>query len=311
MRHSAQPPRTLVAISCWIVACVVLPALGLSRHARAEVERETERGETPQPTTAEDPSSRPTVEPEPMTLEEEVSDPPPRSETPRRPVTTTRPQSQTGASSGRGDHLHDGFYFRVGLGYGTNSMTTTGGRYSTGWAVPDVHVEGSGIALDLFVGATPIAGLVVGGTVFLNGSGHPTVEVNGKRYDKSDTNGTINLFLLGPFVDGFFDPKSGFHLGGALGHVNFFYELDEKPDPETGWLSNVCPSHQNECASGGVTGATGAWGVALFTGYDAFVSPNWSLGGLARLLIFSQAAGEFGIEASGWGFAATLTALHH
>lgn len=283
---------------------MVLSALGPSPHAHAAVEAETAADETPQP------PQPPTVEPEPMTLEEEAPEPT-RSEAPRRHVATARPQTRAGVGVGRGDRLHDGFYLRLGLGYGTSSMTTTGGRYSSGWAVPDVRVEGSGVALDLLVGATPIAGLVVGGAVLLTGGRHPTIEVNGESYDMTDTNGQANLILIGPFVDGFFDPKSGFHLGGALGHVNFSYHNDETPDPDTGWISNVCPSHQNECAGGFTTTLSGAWGIAVFTGYDAFVSRDWSLGGLARILTFSQAAGEFGTEGNGWGFAATLTALHH
>ncbi|MBI3205774.1 MAG: hypothetical protein HYZ29_29830 [Myxococcales bacterium] len=213
------------------------------------------------------------------------------------------------ATSDAGDHLHDGFYLRFGLGYGTSAASTSGATYGNGFEVPEVQVEDSGMAFDLLLGGTPAHWLVLGAGFMGNGGHRPTLEVNGKRYE---LNGAATTLLMGAFADWFIDPEAGFHLDGAVGHVQYQVVDDdsapaESPNVNTGWLAEVCPPKE-ECIAEPMGNG---WGLAVFAGYDAFVSSNWSLGGYARLLTFATSEGPFGVRSRGWGAALMLTALHH
>ncbi|MBE7481228.1 MAG: hypothetical protein HS104_14765 [Polyangiaceae bacterium] len=99
-------------------------------------------------------------------------------------------------------------------------------------------------------------------------------------------------------MDVFFDSRGGFHLGGAVGFSTFSIkpkdsdsDIDEKP------------------YNGG--------GVALFTGYDAWISPDWSLGGYVRFIATSgkreiEVLGDTSEEkATSFGFSILFTALYH
>lgn len=189
-----------------------------------------------------------------------------------------------------GYHLHDTFYLRMSLGGGYASSRVESERSS----VADVRLAGGGACLDLLMGGTPTPGLVIGGGVFVEGGDKPRVESGGKS---QDLDGSASLSLIGPFVDGFFDPSGGFHVGGAIGLTSLEVKPDDKAD------------FDEEPFKGG--------GVLVLTGYDAWISPNWSLGGYARFL---GAIGKRELDvgstkveekATSWAFSVLFSALYH
>lgn len=191
-----------------------------------------------------------------------------------------------------GYHLHDGFYLRMSLGAGWMTHRI---EYSRSGA-DDVRVKGGGAGIDLLLGGTLTPGLVLGGGVFSVNASDPRVETGGSSFD---LNGEASLALIGPFVDGFFDSRGGFHLGGGIGFSSF----NVKPDDAGTDFDDEKPYN------GG--------GITLFTGYDAWISPDWSLGGYVRFL---AATGKREIEVQGqtteeraqsFGFSILFTALHH
>ncbi|MCC6900528.1 MAG: hypothetical protein IT377_16230 [Polyangiaceae bacterium] len=186
-----------------------------------------------------------------------------------------------------GHHLHDGFYLRMSLGAGWLSLALD--------ADPEATLKGAGGGLDLMLGGTPVDGLVIGGGVFSASVTDPRVESGGKS---SDLSGQASLTVLGPFVDGFFDPKGGLHVGGAVGLATAKVEPD---DSDSGFDEKP------------YNGA----GLALFAGYDAWVSANWSLGGTVRLV---AARGTREVDVDGetrerksraYGFSILFSALYH
>jgi len=165
-----------------------------------------------------------------------------------------------------GVHEHDGFYLRMALGlghlgarFGSDESAAYGGK------VTGTLGGGSG-ALELALGGSPMPGLVLGGGLYLDGGGKlrtNVFEVDGTsagqvQYDQ------VSLGLLGPFVDYFFDAKSGWHLQGALGYA---------------WM-NVGPATRD-----GVTVAKkslGGVGFEVGGGYEWWIASQWSLGVLLR-----------------------------
>lgn len=184
-----------------------------------------------------------------------------------------------------GYHLHDGFYLRMALGVGWLSLGLD--------ADADATLKGAGGGVALMLGGTPVDGLVIGGGVFSVSADEPRVEVGGKS---SDLSGQASLAVIGPFVDGYFDPKGGLHVGGAVGLATTKVEDDD---------STFDAKPYN-----------GA-GLALFAGYDAWVSANWSLGGMLSVV---AARGTRDIESGGetreeksraYGVSILFSGLHH
>lgn len=186
-----------------------------------------------------------------------------------------------------GGHLHDGFYLRMALGAGWLGMRLD--------SPSEVDLRGSGGSLDLLLGGTPIDGLVIGGGIFSASATDPRMESGGKS---SELAGQTSAVVVGPFVDGFFDAAGGLHVGGAIG----LSALTVKPDDgDSGF--------DEEPYNGA--------GVALFAGYDAWVSANWSLGGYLR---FIAARGQRDLEAQNgtvresaraYAFSILFSALYH
>jgi hypothetical protein len=202
-----------------------------------------------------------------------------------------------GASSAsaqrRGHRVHDGFYFRGSIGPGTVAFDQR-----SDWPnVPEGRVTGPGVASDLMIGGTPARGFVVGGALIATQA--PDPDFDGDRL-QLETNNDATWVLIGPFVDFFFAPRKGFHLGAAAGPSAIWYrDLDPDPDDE-----------RREAYAG--------VGAAGWAGYDAWISSNWSLGGYLRVTAAwtrrevdyasSQAVEE---QANGVGFAALFSALYH
>lgn len=181
----------------------------------------------------------------------------------------------------RSFHVHDGFYLRVNLGIGA-----LGNDYDVGPGSADSH--GGTLALDVLVGGTPSKGLALGGALLNEAGVAHSVEQNGRSLGDSN----VRLSLIGPFVDGFFDPKGGFHLGGAVGFAALAVE---------------------DLSSEGETETLGGFGGAAWAGYDAWVADDWAIGGLIRAggAITRKSADTGDITAQSFSLGMMLTVLHH
>ncbi len=179
----------------------------------------------------------------------------------------------------RSFHVHDGFYVRVNTGIGWVGSTWTA------QGVPDTDAGGTSLALDLLLGGSPSRGVAIGGAVLGHVMLATDVEVGGEESDDE----ALNLLMVGPFIDGFPNPTGGWHVGGSIGLARARFS-DLK-----GW---------------GLGGA--AW-----AGYDAWVGDEWSVGGLARLMLVrtSAEAEESGVssdtDATATSFTLGFTALFH
>lgn len=149
-------------------------------------------------------------------------------------------------------HRHEGFYLRLsgGLGYLGASLDTD--------ASVEYDASGSALQFELLVGGGPAPGLSIGGGV-LSG-----LQLFGD-WESDDvpgsTSGDLTTMIIGPFADGYPDPNGGWHAGGLVGLATASFD-----------------------APGGGDGVNGVgFGGAGWFGYDAWVAPEWSVGGALRL----------------------------
>ena len=159
-----------------------------------------------------------------------------------------------------GVHEHDGFYFRLGLGYAHLSLK---GELTESTPKQEIDVTGGGANFSLWLGGTPAPGLVLGGAVIGHAFAEPKVELGGASGTAENT--TVNVSVIGPFVQYYIDPKGGFYLQGLIGFVS------AKTTYESGGTTNE---------SEDTTGA----GFALGAGYDFWVGEQWSIGPEFRFL---------------------------
>ncbi len=148
---------------------------------------------------------------------------------------------------------HDGFYMRLGLGFGYSRVTSSTDDLE--WTA-----KGSGLAMDMLFGGTIANMVAIGGGLVFTGMTSP--EYEGDSFNEgpvTDDTGSITTSALGPFVDVFFGPNSGGHAGAMFA------------------LGGISLNDENEDSSSG-------WGLAVFGGYDFWVSDQWSLGVNARYL---------------------------
>jgi hypothetical protein len=232
-------------------------AVAASHNARAE-ERPQAGSDLPPPpdASAPDPVSEPAADP----LQTLPPPPPPRAtagsgstgptiqvETPPLPPPRAR----------GGYRVHDGFYLRLGLGLGSGHA----GISADSSSVPDHGLEGGSLVFEALVGGTPALGLAVGGALLVGSLGADRIRVDGNDafVDVSGQYGVV-----GAFVDGFPNPTGGFHLGGALGLAGLRLGVaDEGP--------------VDDFDGGGL-------GLAAWVGYDAWISSEWSLGGMLQFV---------------------------
>jgi hypothetical protein len=148
---------------------------------------------------------------------------------------------------------HDGFYFRIGLGPG----------YAFGKYEPDgadeLDVSGGGGASEIAFGGTIAPGLVLGGGIW----GMGTIETKYKNGSDFDAK-AMNLGMLGPFIDYYFNERSGGHLTLALGFGGAV-----QPEGED------IPDGQNFGAAG--------FGALIGGGYEWWIGSQWSMGVIARV----------------------------
>jgi len=147
---------------------------------------------------------------------------------------------------------HEGFYTRVDVGVGGLLTGKSSGSINAG-------TGGLTFVYDVLIGAGPAPGITLGGAAI------GSIQLSGD-WEEDDTNlnvgsGNILTLVLGPFVDGFPDSKGGFHLGGSAGVGFAKFDVGEIND--------------------GVS-ALGVGG-AFWTGWDVWVAPEWSMGGLLRI----------------------------
>jgi hypothetical protein len=150
----------------------------------------------------------------------------------------------------RTDKLHDGFYVRVNLGFGTQWTTIDDATVR-----PNLSAKGSTLIADLLIGAAPSPGIILGGALLFDSL--PSTRFGADGYAIKTG---LSLATVGPFIDGYPNPRGGFHSGAMLG-------------ASAAHLSSN-PYYATENAYG--------FGLATWLGYDCWVADQWSVGGLLR-----------------------------
>jgi hypothetical protein len=180
----------------------------------------------------------------------------------------------------------------VGLGALGTNVDFDDGRAGLG-------LSGGALMLDLMLGGTPAAGLTIGGGLWLGSLDEPDVEVDQDRYAYEPTGGTAQL-LLGPFIDAFPNPAGGFHFGGGFG-------VGAISLPEGRDLADAQDLHEDR----EVLDSTGVGGT-IFAGWDGWISANWSLGVMLRLLaVRTREESTLQYDTTGRSFGVLFSALYH
>ena len=104
----------------------------------------------------------------------------------------------------------------------------------------------------------------------------PSVSLDGFRASNSNT--SLTLVTIGPYIDYYPDPRKGLHILGTLGFANLTDSYDD------GTLST----------SNSATGFTLGGGI----GYDWWVSEDWSIGILGRFTFASTSRTRGGVSVS-------------
>lgn len=189
-------------------------------------------------------------------------------------------------------HRHDGFYLRMGLG---------GGFMASKLDLGDLSARGSGVALEFALGGTIADGLVIGGGLYTQSASNVHWKGDSLRSrfmtDTYSHDKEGSLGLLGIFLDYYPNPRDGFHVQGALGFGTLSFESDGLMGlPGETWA--------------GVGG-----GGMLGVGYEVWIGSQWSLGGVARVLLMSGSlrTEDTDITFDGKGYAPSLlfVATHH
>jgi len=172
----------------------------------------------------------------------------------------------------------------MALGLGVGGALVSSDSKSIG----DYSFGGGAAAFDLWLGGTPAAGLSMGAALSGLGMGSKQLSIDGQRAS-GDVAGSTGL--LGYFVDVFPDPERGLHFGGALG------------------LASGAAKVQNS----GREFRGGGLGLQAWGGYEVWVSPQWSLGGLLRFMgsVTREDDASVAYEASIGAATLSFTALYH
>jgi hypothetical protein len=150
-------------------------------------------------------------------------------------------------------------------------------------------VDGRAVGIDFLLGGSPLDGLAIGGALLLSASGDGTIETAAQN--EIDLDG-YSLAHLGVFVDAFPDPHAGFHFGGSIGFDGVTLDEDQDIDDDEVTFSGA--------------------GLHLWAGYDAWISKEWSLGGMLRLMgSITHNDEEVSREATSGGIFVLGTALLH
>jgi hypothetical protein len=169
----------------------------------------------------------------------------------------------SGSRASAAPRTHDGFQFRGALGGGylsdSEKLDVPAGLTLLGGPTATIH--GGAIATEVYFGGTPAAGLVVGGFLSEMRAFGPSVSFPGGQTVTASGDRSLNLLTLGPYVDFYPDPTSGFHILGTLG------------------LAVIDASNGDSTNS---SAASSGFGIGGGLGYDWWVADEWSLGVLGR-----------------------------
>jgi hypothetical protein len=155
-------------------------------------------------------------------------------------------------------HTHDGFYLRLGLGFGSLSGTV---KQTVGSFETESDASGGGVAVEFAMGGTVAPGLVIGGGSYGVSIPTPTYDTDGTE---ADGDGLI-LSSIGPFIDYYFDPTGGGHIQAAVAFATADQGEGDLADSYSG---------------------TG-YSLMIGGGYEWWIGEQWSLGLLARLQYFN------------------------
>jgi hypothetical protein len=163
-------------------------------------------------------------------------------------------------ASARGVHYHDGFYLRIATGFGAYSegITQKGADQST-------EVTGIASAGEIAVGGAIRPGLIIGGGAFNSGVLASDRTVRGATPPPEVIDSRGDFAIVGPFFDYYFEPSGGLHLQGAVGFVTL-----------RGLSVGSGEFDRHSAAVGG--------GAMVGFGYEWWVSNQWSLGVLGRVM---------------------------
>lgn len=172
-------------------------------------------------------------------------------------------------------HVHNGFYLRFGLGVASVSgsidtpatSTSAAGKTTTTGETAHAKISGASGAFDLAIGGTVYRGLAIA----FNASGRSVGGDANVKFDKGqvqrdDFRKNLSVSNIGVMADWYTDPRKGLHVQGGIGFAQV--------------------QHEAAAALGGGAGKMASYtglGLHLGVGYDAFVSEEWSIGGLLRL----------------------------
>jgi hypothetical protein len=194
---------------------------------------------------------------------------------------------------------HDGFYLRLGLGAG---LVRSEVDFDNGIISEEVKARGGGVAFELALGGTVAPGLVIGGGIYsvsiaeINWRSPAAGDFSEDGGDEID-GGEGAISVLGVMIDFYPNPRGGFHVQGGLGIGALSLKNDEDSDfPGEDWEG-------------------GGGGLMLGVGYEFWVSDQWSLGGIARVLAMSGklrgSDSEDNYDSRGFAPAILFGATHH
>jgi hypothetical protein len=166
-----------------------------------------------------------------------------------------------------GYHEHDGLYLRLSGGVASlavdRSTEREGGASSSAYAGDSSTIGGASIFAELSIGGTPFRNVVVAGTLL--GNNLPAAWLDLASGSRLVLGSPLWFAFLGPTVDVFPVRSGGFHIGAGAG-----------------WAVATAGVQQDQLFD---TIGGGGVGVTLSTGYDAWVSDDWSLGVIARAVV--------------------------
>jgi hypothetical protein len=180
----------------------------------------------------------------------------------------------------RSYHLHDGFYARGSVGFGSLSASFDDNAPGN----DDLTGSGPTMGFDLLLGGSPSPGIAIGGGLLAQGAFSTELERSGYEEDRS-----LSVLTLGPFIDGFPNANRGWHFGGLVGLS----------------LVNV-----EDSSADGVSETAGFGGAAFF-GYDFWVADEWSVGPLLRFSGTLTRDDDGNVDASTFSTVLSFTALYH
>lgn len=212
---------------------------------------------------------------------------------PAEPLAAPPPAPPADPLKGKRPYLHDGFYlqFALGLGYVSGSADNS-----------SIELEATGVAQlgQLAIGGTLGPNFVLGGGAFganVFTTRYAVGPKNQPNFDKIEGDGELSsASVIGPFAAYYFDPTQGVYAMGALG------------------VNVMSTGEANEDVTLPETSGSGL-GLVLGVGYEGFVSEQWSVGGLARVMYLSAELepedGGSSVDFTGWvpGLLFTVT-LH-